>query len=262
MYKIQPPGAPALVLQMEDITEKFELEEKLLHAKKLGTLGELLSRFTHEFNNLMTSLLGHLSILKKEVGHDHPNFKRTQMIEDVALRAFNLGKDILDFSKKEKLKKERVNVGSAIETVVNLLGKTVLKRIEVDAAFADKSLTVLMNKEKLLLALFNVLINAKDAIWAAQRDRGLIRISVDRIFISREARNYIRIRIADNGTGIEEKVVGKIFEPYFTTKGDKGTGLGLTTVKEIIEECAGWIEIEVEKNVGTTFILFLPEHTA
>jgi len=66
LYKIPLPAAPAEVLQMEDISEKFELEEKLLHAKKLGTLGELLSRFTHEFNNLMTSLLGHLSMLKKE----------------------------------------------------------------------------------------------------------------------------------------------------------------------------------------------------
>jgi PAS domain S-box-containing protein len=260
LYKIPLPGAPAEVLQMEDISEKFELEEKLLHAKKLGTLGELLSRFTHEFNNLMTSLLGHLSMLKKEVGAGHPNFKRTMLIEDVALRAFNLGKDILDFSKKEKLKKERVNVGNAVETVLNLLGKTVLKRIEVERFFVDSTLTVLMNKEKFLLALFNVLINAKDAIWAAQREKGLISITVDRIFISKEEKNYIRAKITDNGTGIEEKIISKIFEPYFTTKGEKGTGLGLTTVKEIIEESAGWIEIDVEKGMGTTFTIFLPEY--
>jgi PAS domain S-box-containing protein len=262
LYKIPLPAASAAVLQMDDISEKFELEEKLLHAKKLGTLGELLSRFTHEFNNLMTSLLGHLTMLKKETGAGHPNFKRTQLIEDVALRAHNLGKDILDFSKKEKLKKERMNVGNAIETVLNLLGKTVLKRIEVEKKFADNTLTVLMNKEKFLLALFNVLINAKDAIWAAGRENGLIGIAVDRIFISKAENNFIRIKISDNGPGIEEKIINKIFEPYFTTKGEKGTGLGLTTVKEIIEENAGWIEIDVKKGSGTTFILFLPEHSA
>lgn len=262
LYKIPLPGAPAEVLQMEDISERFELEEKLLHAKKLGTLGELLSRFTHEFNNLMASLLGHLSMLKKEAGADHPHFKRILLIEDVALRAHNLGKDILDFSKKSKLKKESLNVGDAIKTVLNLLGKTVLKRIEVDKNFADGSLTVLMNKEKFLLALFNVLINAKDAIWAARREKGSIGITVDRIFISKAEKNFIRIKISDNGTGIEEKIVNKIFEPYFTTKGEKGTGLGLTTVKEIIEENAGWIEIDVKKGSGTTFVLFLPEHIA
>ena len=262
LYKIPLPAAPAAVLQMEDISEKFELEEKLLHAKKLGTLGELLSRFTHEFNNLMTSLLGHLSMLKKEIGAGQPNYKRTLLIEDVALRTYNLGKDILDFSKKEKLKKESMNVGDAIETVLNLLGKTVLKRIEVERYFADSSLTVLMNKEKFLLALFNVLINAKDAIWAARREKGAIGITVDRIFISKAENNFIRIKISDNGTGIEEKIIGKIFEPYFTTKGDKGTGLGLSTVKEIIEENAGWIEIDVKKGSGTTFILFLPEYGA
>ncbi|MBU4268497.1 MAG: HAMP domain-containing protein [Acidobacteria bacterium] len=262
LYKIPLPGAPAEVLQMEDISEKFELEEKLLHAKKLGTLGELLSRFTHEFNNLMTSLLGHLSILKKEMGTGHPNFKRTLLIEDVALRAHNLGKDILDFSKKEKLKKESMNVRDAIETVLNLLGKTVLKSIEVEKYFADSSLTVLMNKEKFLLALFNVLINAKDTIWTAQREKGLIGITVDRIFISKAENNFVRIKISDNGTGIDERIINKIFEPYFTTKGEKGTGLGLTTVKETIEENSGWIEIDVKKGKGTTFILFLPEHGA
>ncbi len=262
LYKIPLPGASAEVLQIEDISEKFELEEKLLHAKKLGTLGELLSRFTHEFNNLMTSLLGHVSMLKREVDASHPNFKRTQLIEDVAMRAFNLGKDILDFSKKEKLKKEIVNVANAIETVLNLLGKTVFKRIDVETVFVDSTLTVLINKEKLLLALFNVLINAKDAIWTAQREKGRISITVDRIFISKEEKNHIRTQISDNGTGIEEKIISKIFEPYFTTKGEKGTGLGLTTVKEIIEESAGWIEIDVEKGVGTTFTIFLPEHGA
>jgi len=262
LYKIPLPGAPAEVLQLEDISEKFELEEKLLHAKKLGTLGELLSRFTHEFNNLMTSLLGHLTLLKKETGEGHPNYQRTQLIEDVAMRTYNLGKDILDFSKKEKLKKESMDVRSAIETVLNLLGKTVLKRIEVEKNYLDGTLTVLMNREKFLLALFNVLINAKDAIWAAQREKGLISITADRIFISKAKNNFIRIKISDNGTGIEEKIINKIFEPYFTTKGEKGTGLGLTTVKEIIEENAGWIEINVKKGSGTTFILFLPEHSA
>jgi len=260
LYKIPLPGAPAEVLQIEDISEKFELEEKLVHAKKLGTLGELLSRFTHEFNNLMTSLLGHLSMLKKEVGEGQPQFKRTQLIEDVALRAYNLGKDILDFSKKEKLKKEILNVPDSIETVLNLLGKTVLKRIEIEKKFNGNDLAILINKEKFLLAMFNVLINAKDAILAAQREKGLIRISVDRIFVSRAAQNSIRIRISDNGTGIDEKIIGKIFDPYFTTKGEKGTGLGLNTVKEIVEENGGWIEIDSKKGSGTTFITFLPQH--
>jgi PAS domain S-box-containing protein len=262
LYKIPLPGAPAEVLQMEDISEKFELQEKLLHAKKLGTLGELLSRFTHEFNNLMTGLLGHVSLLKKEVGAGNPHFQRAQLIEDVSLRAYNLGKDILVFSKKEKLKKENLDVSEAIEIVLNLFGKTVLNKIEIDTKFLPGSLTILINKEKFLLALFNVLINAKDAIWTAQRKTGLIRITVDRIFISKEEKNYIRTKISDNGTGIEEKIISKIFEPYFTTKGEKGTGLGLTTVKEIIEESAGWIEIDAEKNIGTTFTIFLPEHIA
>ncbi len=260
LYKIPLPGTPAEVLQIEDVSEKFELEEKLVHAQKLGTLGELLSRFTHEFNNLMTSLLGHLTLLKREAGEENPLARRTQLIEEVALRAHHLGKDILDFSRKEKLKKEVLNVHDAIDTVLNLLGRTVLKRIQVENKFTGSDLTVLMNKEKFLLALFNVLINAKDAILAAERERGLIRISVDRIFVPRTQQNFVRIRVSDNGDGIDEKIINKIFEPYFTTKGEKGTGLGLTTVKEIVEENAGWIEVDAKKGGGSAFSLLLPEY--
>ena len=260
LYKIPLPGTPAEVMQIEDISEKFELEEKLLHAQKLGTLGELLSRFTHEFNNLMTSLLGHLTLLKRETGDGHPAAKRLQLVEDVALRAHHLGKDILDFSRREKLKKEPLNVREAIDTVLNLLGKTVLKRIEVDRRFPAGDLTVLMNKEKFLLALFNLLINAKDAILAAGRADGLIRISAERLFVPRAQQNFVRIRVSDNGGGIDDKILGKIFEPYFTTKGEKGTGLGLTTVKEIVEENAGWIEVDAKKGEGTSFSLLLPEY--
>ena len=260
LYKVPLPGTPAEVMQIEDISEKFELEEKLLHAQKLGTLGELLSRFTHEFNNLMTSLLGHLTLLKRETGDGHPAAKRLQLVEDVALRAHHLGKDILDFSRREKLKKEPLNVREAIDTVLNLLGKTVLKRIEVDRRFPAGDLTVLMNKEKFLLALFNLLINAKDAILAAGRADGLIRISAERLFVPRAQQNFVRIRVSDNGGGIDDKILGKIFEPYFTTKGEKGTGLGLTTVKEIVEENAGWIEVDAKKGEGTSFSLLLPEY--
>lgn len=260
LYKIPLPGTPAEVLQIEDISEKFELEEKLVHAQKLGTLGELLSRFTHEFNNLMTSLLGHLTLLKREAGEENPLAKRTQLIEDVALRAHHLGKDILDFSRKEKLKKEVMNVHDAIDTVLNLLGRTVLKRIQVENRFTGSDLTVLMNKEKFLLALFNILINAKDAILAAEREKGLIRISVDRIFVPRAQQNFVRIRVSDNGEGIDPKIISRIFEPYFSTKGEKGTGLGLTTVKEIVEENAGWIEVDAKKGDGTSFSLLLPEY--
>lgn len=260
LYKVPLANTQAAVLQFEDISEKFELEEKLVHAQKLGTLGELLSRFTHEFNNLMTSLLGHLTMLRRDMGDAHPLAKRAQLIEDVALRAHGLGKDILDFSRREKLRQEALNVRDAVDTVLNLLGKTVLKRIEVENLVSGGDLMVLMNKEKLLLALFNILINAKDAILEAGREQGRIRIGADRIFEPRTQRSYVRIRVSDNGGGIDDRILGKIFQPYFTTKGEKGTGLGLTTVKEIVEENSGWIEIEAQKGSGTSFILFLPEH--
>jgi len=257
-FKIPQADAPVEVVRIEDVSEKQELEEKLVHAKKLGALGELISRFTHEFNNIMTSLLGQLAILKNEVGSDHPAHRRTILTEEVAMRALNLGRDMLQFSRKEKLVEDRLDVKQIVETAINLLDKTIQKWITIEKHFKTEPLLVFMNKEKILLALFNVFINAKDAIINARRDRGRIVVTAERLFIARMERDFVRISISDNGTGIDEKVLSRIFEPYFTTKGEKGTGLGLSTVKEIIQENHGWIEIETEMNSGTTIILYLP----
>ena len=120
-------------------------------------------------------------------------------------------------------------------------------------------------KEKLTKILLDKNLIKEDDLQkalAAQREKGRIRITVERMFISKEDRSYICTQIADNGTGIDDMIIGKVFEPYFTTKGEKGTGLGLTTVKEIIEASSGWIEIHAEKGQGTTFTIFLPEHIA
>lgn len=261
IYKVELPRSPVCVVQIEDVTEAMQLEEKLVHAQKLGTLGELLSRFTHEFNNLMTSMLGHLTLLRRDLRPGQPGAARAQLVEEIAVKAQQLGRDILDFSRREKPVRQPVDVAEAIDTVLNLLGKTVLKRIDVTwRTPTGAEPRVFIQREKFLLALFNLLINARDAITAADRDSGRIRLSAERIFLSHQEKHFVRLRIGDNGTGIDEKTLARVFEPYFTTKKDKGTGLGLTTVKEIVEENGGWIEIETEVGTGTTLIVFLPEY--
>ncbi len=253
--KIPLQDGPAVMMQFEDVSSRYELEEKLIHAQKLGSLGELLSKFTHEFNNLMTGLLGNLFILKNEFTMGSALYDRVQLVEEIALKAQNLGRDILNFSRKEKFKRELIDIGIEIDNVLGILSKTALKHLEIKKEFTETGLAVVVNKEKFSLSIFNILINARDAIESAGSKPGEIIIRLSKI--RKDEKDFALIEIEDNGAGIEEKNLSRIFEPYFTTKGKKGTGLGLIQIKELVEENGGWIEVKSKVNRGTQFRIYL-----
>ncbi|MCP4150487.1 MAG: PAS domain S-box protein [bacterium] len=257
-YEVALKKTNSIAIQIEDITESLRLEEELTHAQKLGTLGDVLSRFTHEFNNLMTGIIGHISLLKAKMPPGDKNYNRILSIEDLSTKAQELGKNVLSFSKKEKMEVKRIEIKKLIDSVINLVEKTVFKDVGIKTNYKAAPFYTMANREKLSLALLNLLINAKDAVKGTQQDEGVISITVDRIQNS-DGKKYLRIRIADNGSGIMEKNLVRIFDPYFTTKGKKGTGLGLATVKDIVEKCGGTIEVESLIGKGTTFDLQFPE---
>jgi len=253
--KILLQDSSAIMLQFDDVSSRYELEERLIHAQKLGSLGELLSKFTHEFNNLMTGLLGNLFLLKNEFTLGSALYDRVQLIEEIALKAQNLGRDILTFSRREKFQKEAINVAEEIDAVLGILSKTALKHIQVQKSYPLEKLFVVVNKEKFLLSIFNILVNARDAIEQSERRPGEISIRLKAV--KQDEKSFVLLEIEDNGIGIEEKNLQRIFEPYFTTKGKKGTGLGLVQIKELVEENGGWVEVRSKVNCGTIFHIYL-----
>ena len=257
LYKIVLKKGNSVAIQIEDITERLQMEEDLTHAQKLGTIGEVLSRFTHEFNNLMTGIMGHISLLKQKTDKDSPSLSRIMYIEELATKATQLGSNILDFSRKKKPETKRISVTELADSVLNLIGKTVLKGLIVEKNYKEDCLFVIGNKEKLSMVLFNLLINAKDAIAEAKVPQGKITVEVD----SHDTpdRKYVKLNICDNGIGIDKKNLDKVFLPFFSTKGKKGTGIGLSTVKKVIESYNGDISISSQAGVGTTFTILLPE---
>jgi len=257
LYKIVLKKGNSVAIQIEDITERLQMEEDLTHAQKLGTIGEVLSRFTHEFNNLMTGIMGHISLLKQKTDKDSPSLSRIMYIEELATKATQLGSNILDFSRKKKPETKRISVTELADSVLNLIGKTVLKGLIVEKNYKEDCLFVIGNKEKLSMVLFNLLINAKDAIAEAKVPQGKITVEVD----SHDTpdRKYVKLNIRDNGIGIDKKNLDKVFLPFFSTKGKKGTGIGLSTVKKVIESYNGDISISSQAGVGTTFTILLPE---
>jgi signal transduction histidine kinase len=248
----------SVAMQIEDVTKRLQMEEELTHAQKLGTLGEVLSRFTHEFNNLMTGIVGHISLLRMETDKSDGRYSRIAAIEDLASKAHNLGKNILSFSRKEKYETERINTKELIDSVLNLIEKTVLKNVKIEKKYSKDSLDIISNRERLSLAFFNLLINAKDAIAEANVSEGKISIQVNLDEWDATGKKFVNICISDNGIGVEEKNLDKIFLPYFSTKGRKGTGIGLSTVKQIVENCEGNISVSSQSGKGATFCIKFP----
>jgi len=257
IYQVTLTGGLCVVMQMEDVSEKYELETKLLHTQKLGLLGELLGRFSHEFNNLMAVLLGQISLLKREAGSGKVNEKRVAAIEEVAQRTNNLGRNMLDFSKREKPRLAVIDLVEAVGAVLQLLEKTVLKNIKVDLQAPEGPYCVRVDREKMLLAFFNLLLNARDAIELNNKENGHIEIAFSYVRDEKGARQ-VMLCCRDNGCGIEDSLLEKIFEPYYSTKGEQGTGLGLAMVRDIVEEYGGRIVVESKVDLGASFEIYFP----
>jgi len=257
LYKILLKKGISVAIQIEDMTERLQMEEDLTHAQKLGTMGEVLSRFTHEFNNLMTGIIGYIGLLKQGTDKNSPNLSRIEYIEELANKATHLGSNVLDFSRKKKYETKRISVMELVDSVLNLIGKTVLKDVIIEKKYGDNPVFIVGNREKLSMVLFNLLINARDAIAEADVPKGKITVQVG--YQNDADQKVVKLNITDNGIGIDGKNLDKIFQPFFSTKGKKGTGIGLSTVKKVIESYEGKISISSRVGVGTTFSILFPE---
>ena len=259
-YNIKLKTKDMVAVQIEDISEQLKMEQELIHAQKLGTLGEMSSKFTHEFNNLITGIMGYVELIKSKVSKNSEIYNKIDAIGKMSKKANELGKNILDFSKKETIKLEKINIGELIYSALSLIENTILKNIEIEKRYNKKiQYYIYGNKTKLLLVLFNTLFNAKDSIQIAEREKGRIIISIERFTQEQNKIKFIRMQIFDNGTGIEPNIIERIFDPYFTTKRKKGTGLGLSYVKQIVEENKGVISVKSKPEEGATFIFDFQE---
>ncbi len=259
LYTVPLESGEIIVFQMEDITKKMELEKELHHLRKLGTIGMEVSRFAHEMNNIMTSLLGHISLLRLHLANTNLESK-VKTAEEIAKKASSLAKEILMFSKKEELKNEEINVREILDGIEKMFRRILPENISFRREFCSFPLRIFGNSGKFSLAIYNLLINSMDAISASKNSsHGIIKLKTTREFSTDKGENFVKINIEDNGKGIEKEIQSKIFEPYFTTKGGKGTGLGLSLVKEVVEEMGGSINLESELGKGTKFSLIIPE---
>jgi|GEM_PF-5410613 len=233
--------------------------ESQIHNQRLETLGKLSGSIVHDFNNILATILGHVSYLQKVVDQSGQVGKSMSSIEQACLTASQLSKEILNFSKyKPQEEPKLIDVVNLVKKLSVLLEVEIKPKYTLDLSLPDEEIFVLANPGKLSQVIVNLVINAKDAL----EDSGGIKIDVSSTLNKYPNKinslKVLKLSIIDSGSGISQDIIDKIFNPYFTTKDDLGTGLGLATVKQIVEGLGGLIELTSKEGVGTRFNIYIP----
>jgi signal transduction histidine kinase len=240
------------------------LESRLLQAQKLETIGKLSSGMAHDFNNLLSSIFGSLHLLKTRVPESESVLKLIDNIENCSVRARDLTKGLLSFGKPTAKRKEIVMPNLLLKELIKVVSQTFPSTIVFEEKIEDNLNNILGNGTEVYQILLNLCVNAKEAI----DKRGKIVLSAKNILIDDSnisnfpllnRGKYIQFSVSDNGTGIDEENLSRIFDPYFSTKQkDTGSGLGLYVTYGIIKAHNGHVDVTSKKNIGTTFDVFLP----
>lgn len=244
--------------------ERDRLEAQLRHSQKIEAIGTLTAGISHEFNNILTAIIGYGEFLQEGIDVDNPLRTYVDMVHASAIRAANLTQGLLAYSRKQIIKPRPVRLNEIVKNIGILLSRLIGENIELRKILADKDLVVMADSGQIEQVLMNLATNARDAMT----DGGLLTIEtgymeLDDEFIKAHdygrPGNYASISITDSGTGMDEKTRERIFEPFFTTKElGKGTGLGLAMVYGIIKQHEGYITVYSEPGKGTTFKIYLP----
>lgn len=249
-------GQPATIIIFRDITERKRREEDIIRASKLESLGTLAGGIAHDFNNLLTGIIGNVSLAKLLMNNDDRAFKILEDLEKASLRAKDLTKQLLTFSKGGAPVKKAASIAELIRESASFIVRGTNIKCVFDLP-ADLY-TIEVDEGQMSQVIHNLIINSVQAMAAG----GVIKISAGNCHIdgsnpTLKKGEYIKISVRDTGHGIGEETLSRIFDPYFTTKAE-GSGLGLATVYSIIKNHEGYITVESEVGGGTTFVIFLP----
>lgn len=247
-----------------DITKEVALESQLRHAQKMEAVGQLAGGVAHDFNNIMTAIIGYASFLKMRVKKDDSLENYVVNILASAERAADLTQGLLAFGRKQVFKLEPVNINAVVRRVGNLLMRLIGEDIDLRTEYSEQNLVVMADSGQMEQVLVNLATNSRDAM----PDGGVMTIKTEHVVLNNDFTKmhgygkpgkYALISATDTGIGMDRETVEKIFEPFFTNKEvGRGTGLGLAIVYGIVKQHGGYINVESEPGMGTTFYIYLP----
>ncbi|HZO83894.1 MAG TPA: ATP-binding protein, partial [Verrucomicrobiae bacterium] len=250
-----------------NVTEQKRLEEQLLRAQRMESIGTLAGGIAHDLNNALTPILVSASFLKTR-SDDEAILQVVTNIENSATRAAKMVKQVLTFARGVEGERVPLNPKQLIAEIQKIAEETFLKQINIATEMADDLNAVIGDATQIHQVLLNLCVNARDAmpdggkLTLAARNM-VIEEAYRRMHLDAKPGTYVLISVSDTGTGIPPEIQEKIFEPFFTTKElGKGTGLGLSTVLAIVKSHGGFLNLYSEPGKGTRFDVYLPAHDA
>jgi signal transduction histidine kinase len=259
---VDPVPAGICVLSL-DVTDTQVAEQKLRQAQKLEAIGQLAAGVAHDFNNMLTAILGYSELITEQIGPDKPIGPDLQEIVVAAQRAAALTRRLLAFSRSQDLKLEPLSLHRVIAELEPMLRRLIPENIGIRVTEGARHDTVMASATQIEQALINLVVNARDAMV----DGGVVTVATrnvaarvdDGIGGRLPLGEYTILSVHDTGIGMTPETRERIFEPFFTTKGPgHGTGLGLVAVQDIVSALGGRIHVDSAPGQGATFELFLP----
>lgn len=255
------------LLQLMDISQQKRLEQQFIQSQKMQAVGQLAGGVAHDFNNLLTAMIGFCDLLLQRYMPNDPSYLDVSQIKQNANRAANLVRQLLAFSRQQTLQPRIVNITDALAELSALLRRLIGAKIDLDVVHGREIWPVKVDVSQFEQVIINLAVNSRDAMV----DGGKLIIKTNNlsnlkpIQVGHETMpvgDFVVVEVIDTGSGIKEENLEHIFEPFFSTKEvGAGTGLGLATVYGIVKQTGGFIFVESEAKVGTTFRICLPRYS-
>ncbi|MEE8430517.1 MAG: response regulator [Candidatus Desulfatibia sp.] len=251
---------------IRDISGRKQLEFQLKQAHKMEAIGTLTGGIAHEFNNILSIILGNTELALDDVPEWNPAHFNLEEIKTAGLRAKNVVRQLLSFIRKTDIKRQPISIISVIKDALKFLRSTITANIDIRQNIQDTADTVFADPTQINQIMINLCTNASHAM---EETGGMLDIGIQNIFLDENSTalidpeltqgNYVKVTVSDTGHGIAPETIERIFDPYFTTKEvGKGSGLGLSVVHGIVKIHRGAITVDSELGKGTTFNIFFP----
>ena len=262
--ELSAPLVESVLRHAADLRDRGRLERQLHLAQRMETVGQLAGGVAHEFNNILTAIVGFGTLLAERVAGNEAAAAQAREILSGAERATTLTRDLLAFSRRQVLRPTTVDLGELLPHLARMLRGVLGSHIELRLRCAERIAPIRADRAQLEQAITNLAINARDAM----PEGGHLMIELDEVVldgaycashVSARPGRHVRLCISDTGVGIAPELLPRVFEPFFTTRDPaKAAGLGLSTVYGIVKQSGGNIWAYSEPGVGTTFKLYFP----
>ena len=263
-------GDAAVLLLLKDNSEEAKLKRQVAQATKMQAVGQLAGGVAHDFNNILTAIMGHCDLMLMRHTPGDSDYDDIQQIKSNSNRAAGLTRQLLAFSRQQTLRPQVLQLPDVVSEVSHLLKRLLGETVQLALKHGRDLFPVRADPGQLEQVIVNLAVNARDAM--AGKGGGTLTIQTYSVKADQVAElgsdilpvaDYAALSITDSGTGISANVLGKVFEPFFTTKEvGKGTGLGLSTVYGIVKQSGGFIFADSKVGEGTCFTIYLPAHEA